>query len=353
MQDKDTLFGGSEQDYFKITDTVFDANHLKVFWSCEPGAFIREISFQISGEVQSDHLCINTIADLKALAPSAARCATVHGYHDPGDGGGGSFYWDATSVETDDSGTVIKSTIPGAGRWKRTFSGALNVKWFGAKGDSSADDTAAIRDAIDSMKNSGKRGIVYFPSGIYMISETIQITDSTITLSGDGPNASAILYKGDVSGNAIAFHRTGTVPVLDLMNCAVRDLGIEAASGTYSGVGLYLSSVIFFAVERVHVRNFSDCGGTGIRIVRCISKNIISQDIYISNVHLQGNDVGLIVDGLFQGTAINLMVDQNITAGAIFSAAGAFTWQGGLVQGGGDWGGHRHRYWDEYSSTRI
>ena len=42
--------------------------------------------------------CVDTIAKLKELipAPDTPPCVTVHGYHKPGDGGGGSFFWDAT-----------------------------------------------------------------------------------------------------------------------------------------------------------------------------------------------------------------------------------------------------------------
>lgn len=47
----------------------------------------------------------------------------------------------------------------------------VNVKDFGAKGNGSSDDAAAIQAAIDSVQTLG--GLVYFPSGIYIIKTQI------------------------------------------------------------------------------------------------------------------------------------------------------------------------------------
>src|SRR5690554_1321004 len=45
---------------------------------------------------------------------------------------------------------------------KRVYSGPIDVKWFGALGDGSTDDTVAIQAAIDF-------GSIVFPSGTYMV----------------------------------------------------------------------------------------------------------------------------------------------------------------------------------------
>lgn len=50
---------------------------------------------------------------------------------------------DADTISADNGGTIIVDAA--ARRWKRLFSGAVSVFWFGVKGDGSTDDTASWR----------------------------------------------------------------------------------------------------------------------------------------------------------------------------------------------------------------
>lgn len=90
---------------------------------------------------------VNSITDLKAHTTDI-NSIEVLGYYEAGDGGGGTFFWDASSTATDNGGTVIAATGVTTGRWTRVYSGAVNVKWFGAKGDNSTDDTTALEEAF-------------------------------------------------------------------------------------------------------------------------------------------------------------------------------------------------------------
>ncbi len=148
--------------------------------------------------------------------------AVMSGYHADGDGGGGAFYWDATSTATDDGGTVVKpASVGGAGRWLRLFDGGKhNAKWFGAKGDGSTHplsdffgslgaaqavyphatsltneiDWAAIQLAVNLAATAvltgslhAKGGRVHIPKGNYLCNQPIDLHETSgLTISGCG-----------------------------------------------------------------------------------------------------------------------------------------------------------------------
>jgi hypothetical protein len=62
-----------------------------------------------------------------------------------------------------------------------------NVSAYGAKGDGSADDTAAIAAAISAVGPGG--GVVYFPAGVYVTSAPLVIKQGGTVLMGAGPMA--------------------------------------------------------------------------------------------------------------------------------------------------------------------
>lgn len=66
-----------------------------------------------------------------------------------------------------------------------------NVKAYGAKGDGTTDDQAAIQSAINAAQTAGG-GTVFFPNGQYIVSGTPQVTGTNIILRGTG-NATILL----------------------------------------------------------------------------------------------------------------------------------------------------------------
>lgn len=128
-----------------------------------------------------DFVISTTIAELRAA--TAANADHVYYVRDLGQQG--HFRYDAAdTASADNTGTVLVSA---AGlRFKRNYAEALNVKWFGAKGDGITDDAAAIQLAVDVAQNRGDT--LYFPTADYMISIPITIGNSKkpIRIVGDG-----------------------------------------------------------------------------------------------------------------------------------------------------------------------
>jgi hypothetical protein len=144
---------------------------------------------------------VKTIDDLVALRIPTINnrlSALVTGRVTENDGGGGVFFYEAASAVSTNLGTVFKPAAS-AGRWLRQYSGALNVKWFGAVGDGVTDDTVEIQNALDTL---GYGEELYFPSTgdsatWYTASSALLITNpSGKIISGDGRKASQIRQTG-------------------------------------------------------------------------------------------------------------------------------------------------------------
>lgn len=205
---------------------------------------------------------IRNIATLKAVPVSLLSdgvLVKVSGYDTPGDGGGGNFIYDADSTETVNLGTVFAPNS-GSGRYIRTFSGDIDVGWFGAKGDGLTDDTAAIQSAIDFC---GEGKAVYLPvrgvptggviPGRYMISTSLIAKKGptnggawgTLILKGDASAAVDDILSSKNYGSTIMFSTVAAnTPVLSIdatRSVIVSDLNIAGSVSKISGsVGVRL-----------------------------------------------------------------------------------------------------------------
>ncbi len=98
----------------------------------------------------------------------------------------------------------------------------VNIRDLGAKGDGHTDDTAALQNAIANHR------AIYFPSGFYLVHDTLELRADTV-LIGLHPAATQIILPD----NTPAFAGTGTPKAL-----------LEAPQGGSNiviGIGLYTS----------------------------------------------------------------------------------------------------------------
>jgi hypothetical protein len=173
---------------------------------------------------------VDSIANLKNLNTEIEANATVEllGYYSKGDGGGGTFYWDSTSIEDDNGGTIIQATGVVTGRWIRNYSGAVNVKWFGAKGTGLVedDDTVAI-DAASLTKN------VFIPIGRFIYNGSGFSGD--VSFVGERMPTIKSNYRGLENGSIIEGTIIFSGENVSLVNIGV-DLGLDTAASVGDGI---------------------------------------------------------------------------------------------------------------------
>lgn len=148
---------------------------------------------------------------------------------------------------------IAVDTVGADGRpagWKKKARDVLNVKDFGAKGDGSTDDTAAIQAAIDYAVAAGRRS-VYFPAGTYIVTSPLhaQVETGTTTVGGSTKSRYAygmgLTLRGEQVGKTL-LRKTGqatyTIPANNNINGG-STVDTTLFFGGTEGTGLYVSDL--------------------------------------------------------------------------------------------------------------
>lgn len=231
---------------------------------------------------------IATVAALRANTTVSSAFVCLLGYASVGDGGEGVFLYNAADASSaDDGGTII---VDASGRrWHRTgVSAGANVRWFGAVGDGTTDDTAAIQAAINAAQARGFA--VFIPVGTFLVSATLNIT-APVTIRGvnpgsgagavDSSNASIILCAG-------AFKTGDVLSAVTNYGCLFRDFQIAGALGLVytsacprtSGAGIHVSGPTGATNMGSKIENIAFSGVfIGVQLTRC-QENTVTRGCY-------------------------------------------------------------------------
>src|SRR5215472_15030149 len=128
--------------------------------------------------------------DLSTRVGHPGDLVTVTEFEISGDGGGGTFAWFpelrgvVPPLPPEDRGIVFGTTAQG--RWIRQWSGYVNIRWFGARGDGvgydqTVGDTGRIQKASDFCARR-KGGTIFFPPGVYVVSSPKDTDDFKLLL---------------------------------------------------------------------------------------------------------------------------------------------------------------------------
>lgn len=206
--------------------------------------------------------------------------ATVLGYYEPHDGGGGVFVWKPESTENDNGGTTIAPIGEVIGRWERSFEGAVNVKWFGAREGIQFDNANIFQNVFELNKISNVDIEVI---GRYNIESTLYLSDiNGLEVRGD---AGSEIYTSQVIKLFTAKRNSS------LKNFTVR--GIKFSNYAESSKAFF--DLFFFEEVCLENINFINCEFTAPTInsnaLKFINQNTCStENILISHCYFR--DIG-------------------------------------------------------------
>lgn len=293
----------------------------------EPDAGEQET---VAGYVQPGSYVVANMEELLQLVPVETQAVVLmEGYYTSGDGGGGIFFYSSTSRSVENGGTIIKSDAV-RGRFIRECDNtALNVKWFGAKGDGEHDDTVAIQATIDALPDNG--GTITVPGGVYSLSKTIQVgtgnagdtisTRSGVKLVGAGgmvpeDGTAATVFRADRAMESVLY-LVGRISDCELTGICLDANGkAENALYLHSFTGGHFYNLTLTGFTKMGLKIMGGNDPTG-------NYNIFNRFETIHVEATQDNTTCLFIDGTANDTWLTTLSDCSFDAGDYVNATAA------------------------------
>jgi hypothetical protein len=222
----------------------------------------------------------------------------------------------------------------------------VNVKLdYGAVGDGTTDDTAAIQAAIDDWKTTG--ATIFFPRGTYKITATLDVDPGSaptgnIFFLGEGSGEGSASIIDQATSNTSAFKGNSNLYVL-----AFENLYVHGPGGASSGTGIW-GNTRNVQLKNVRVQGFY----YGVRVGASAYYSILRDSVIYSNAshgiwqesgsnnmrvdscHVGANGgIGIKIDASESTKIINGSVEGNGSFGISVDSAGGQTTDGTYIAG--------------------
>ena len=169
-------------------------------------------------------------------------------------------------INTPFTTTAITAAEAAAGVTPTNYSyPPLNVLRYGATGNGSTDDTAAIQSAIDVAYTAGG-GVVFVPAGEYVVTQ-LEVK-AYVTLRGaftaQGSEGAVLMQKTASNIDVIIFDQAVTNHASNtwLHWCGVENLRVQGNTANTGGRGIYVQAIMGegFTLSHLLVRDMPDSG---------------------------------------------------------------------------------------------
>ena len=191
-----------------------------------------------------------------------------------------------------------------------------NVKDYGATGDGTTDDAAAIQLAIDDATDGGT---IYFPPGDYMVSATISLTKPGLHLTGANGgawrNIDYQLTPTPMSLDRSTSNIIGTTAAMTVISANGRldaDAATEWAGPVIENLSIWdnggRTTATFGTMTLLHIRNQNNWtvrnvgafwGAVGMKFQKAMGVTPVSTDnagYSVENIRLGACSVGMVLD---------------------------------------------------------
>lgn len=247
-----------------------------------------------------------------AGVPPGDFAAVTLGRDSVADGLGGFWVWDASfdwtgkSAYVDGDGVIVKAGS-NTGAWKRQYTGAVDIRWFGADPTGVADSTAAFKRAwygtFYTSPGSGAGVEIIIPSGTYLID------------ADNGIPWSARRWRG-LSADTIAW------PVLKARTEGTALVDVGSYRTELSGLKLDGDNRVTYAL-RCQASNSSVL--QDIHAINATGDAILLDDasLFASRLIGEGSNRGIVLRGCNAGLFLFLQALQNDSHGLVVEGQGS------------------------------